>query len=257
VKRLGYIPSLDGLRGIAIILVMLSHTPFGLFRTSGLGVDVFFALSGFLITTLIVQEYDRTNSVNLVAFYKRRALRLLPCLYAVLAVVVAICFLAPSVMPPGTVEQAVTASVYVANWHLALAPFFLGTPLAHTWSLAVEDQFYIIWAPLLVLALVKRMDRKLMIALVATAAFISALLCAIMINQPDGYDRAYFGTDSRSHALLIGCVAGLIFTASNIQIPKRLLWLAVVPGPPFWYGSLLNRLSSRRCPSPIRCRAGL
>lgn len=144
---LGYRPSLDGLRGFAVLIVMGSHFDVPLlWNGGGVGVGIFFALSGFLITSLLLEERARTGRIDLVAFYKRRARRLLPALYAVVVFWLA----ASSVLGalPTQWLGIVTASTYVTNWALQ---FGVETgAMHHTWSLAVEEQFYAVW-PLVVL----------------------------------------------------------------------------------------------------------
>src|SRR5262245_51790762 len=147
----GYHPALDGLRGVAILAVMIYHS--GLGRGGYLGVDVFFALSGFLITTLLCDEYAATGTIAFRKFYARRALRLLPALVVFVAVWLAVLY--------ATLEPRFWAFVtgfglavlfYVANW-VGIWVLPLGV-FGHTWSLAIEEQFYVLW-PLVILAVVR------------------------------------------------------------------------------------------------------
>ena len=135
------IPSLDGLRGISIILVMLCHCRIygGLFLGGFIGVDIFFVISGFLITSILLKEWDDNNCIDLRSFYIRRAFRLLPALFAMLAVYITIGF-AFSTYPMGFVKDALSAMSYVSNWlHVYHTEHDF---LEHAWSLSVEEQFY-------------------------------------------------------------------------------------------------------------------
>lgn len=142
-KANGHNPALDGLRGVAILMVMLFH--FGMpGATAGfLGVTVFFTLSGFLITGLLANEWDRTNNVSLRRFYTRRALRLLP----------ALCFLLIVWSPFRSPIEIAAAASYFTNWIISynLVSSLEFGPFGHLWSLAVEEQFYLIW-PIVLLA---------------------------------------------------------------------------------------------------------
>jgi peptidoglycan/LPS O-acetylase OafA/YrhL len=156
--RLSWMPALDGLRGIAVIAVMMFHTPGRAWLPGGsLGVDLFFVLSGFLITTLLLQEHVATGRISLRGFYVRRARRLLPAVVALLAIYAVVVTLAPGDFTgnPQAGQVAVTyvaVATYILNVtqmaHLAVAP-----GLSHLWSLSVEEQFYLVWPALLVLCL--------------------------------------------------------------------------------------------------------
>ena len=170
----GYVPALDGIRGIAIICVMIMHSGFKLFKGGFIGVDIFFVLSGFLITYLLVREYDRHDEqVNLKAFYARRALRLGPALILMLIgnSLWGIFFFTPA-ESMSNLEDALIALFYMANWARAFeihAPRFLG----HTWSLSIEEQFYILW-PMIFLLLMRCIRSRALVAAVVLAGAIAA-----------------------------------------------------------------------------------
>src|SRR5882672_8926270 len=149
--RLGYRPSLDGVRAIAILAVLACHCEW--LQSGYLGVDVFFALSGFLITSLLLEEYTATGTITLRWFYARRALRLLPALLGLLVVGTSvILFTVPAEYGPLALHEAAAVLFYVANW-----AWLIGLPLGlygHTWSLAIEEQFYMLW-PLALLGLLR------------------------------------------------------------------------------------------------------
>jgi peptidoglycan/LPS O-acetylase OafA/YrhL len=173
-----YQPALDGVRGVAIVLVVLFHYPWGVTDARAffgnnpvhggfLGVDAFFVLSGFLITTLLLQEHAKSGGVNLRRFYARRAFRLVPALVVLLVIAVFLHFL----LPAGDVNRPETSGLlgmlfYVANWVSIYRPKALGIT-ADTWSLAIEEQFYLLWPIVLVLMLRRRL-RTATIAVVTT-----------------------------------------------------------------------------------------
>ncbi len=151
-NTLGYVPALDGLRAIAVTMVMLLHAHFQLGKNGSLGVDVFFALSGFLITTLLLQEYQRDGDIGLGKFYIRRTVRLFPALYGMLVVVLLYgLFFKIGTEQTIITKEVVASGLYVNN--IAWVWGFDAKLLGHTWSLAVEEQFYLVWPWVLLLTL--------------------------------------------------------------------------------------------------------
>lgn len=213
--RLGYHASLDGLRAIAVLLVAGFHFAYPGFHGGFLGVDIFFVLSGFLITRLLLDEHAATATLRLGRFYGRRALRLLPAFILLLAVCGAF-------VPPMWVVAAIS---YVGNWFLALHRLPV-SPISHTWSLAIEEQFYLVW-PLLLLAMLRaRMSRE-RIAMVAIALAGASLLQKVVLcidHDPGTWMRIYFATDTRADALLIGCAFALL----SPRIPGAVAAVAAV-----------------------------
>lgn len=199
-KRLGYVPALDGIRGVAILLVLFAHLDAHSVAGAGgaTGVTVFFALSGFLITWLLCEELAAHGRVSLHSFYRRRALRLLPTLTVMLATVAVISIWDHGLVRP---EELAAALFYAENWwRVAGHP---DSSLSHTWSLSVEEQFYLVW-PILLLAL--RRHRRLLFTLLAVAIYAGAVEAVSGRLSPM---HLAFGTDTRGNALLIGCVAAL------------------------------------------------
>ena len=193
--RLGRRPALDGLRGVAVLLVMAHHAEIPGFRQGGgTGVTLFFVLSGFLITALLVEEQRTAGRVDLRAFCTRRAVRLLPALVAFLVVMLA--------LGMTTGRDAGLTLVYAGNW-LRAGGDNLGY-LGHTWSLAVEEQFYLVWPAAFVL-LARRPRWLLGFAL--AGAVVSAVARQLLWGH--GLDRIYFGSDTRADAVLLGCALGL------------------------------------------------
>jgi len=222
-----YRPALDGLRALAVAAVMLFHGGVGVLRGGFLGVDAFFVLSGYLITSLLLAERAETGRIRLGAFWGRRARRLLPALLVVLvAVAVAGRYLLPDVEVRLLRGDAFAALFYVANWRMIYrgSDYFTQTaapsPLQHTWSLGIEEQFYWLW-PLIVLVLLAFAARRVLFAVCATGVVASALAAAALY-QPDNVNRAYFGTDTRAQALLIGCAL------ATIPLTRGRRWLAVL-----------------------------
>jgi peptidoglycan/LPS O-acetylase OafA/YrhL len=206
--RLGYQPSLDGFRGVSILAVMLYHT--GILTGGFLGVDMFFVLSGFLITSLLLEELATTGRVSFRAFYVRRALRLLPALAPVVVIAGgAMIAWDPSLAAVGFVLSVV---FYTANWAIVY-----GLPqglLGHAWSLAIEEQFYAIWPPLL-LVLARVIRRRWMLLLVMIAAVALAVAYRAIMTTPAGMGRIYVGLDTHADPVLIGCALG-VFCASPL-----------------------------------------
>lgn len=207
--RLGYRPALDGIRALAVAAVFAYHANVHWARAGFLGVDVFFVLSGFLITSLLLTERRREGRIDLVRFWGRRARRLLPAVVVLLAAVAV-------AMPVLAADQAyrlrgdlIAALGYVSNWRLVFGheSYFqaAGRPplLQHLWSLAVEEQFYLLWPPVLVLALRKRPYRSVLKPILIAAAA-SAALMALLFHPFTDPSRVYYGTDTRAFALLIG-----------------------------------------------------
>ena len=230
--KLGRRPPLDGLRAIAILGVIGFH--YGPTKIAGgyLGVDVFFVLSGFLITSLLVQERENKGGISLPAFYLRRARRLLPALGIMLVAVAVYGAIYPHRPESAHLWRDIAAAVfYVANWVHGVGHTLETGLLAHTWSLSVEEQFYLIWPAVLVLLLARKASRRtiaIVLGVGIVASFVDAnLLYHAGVNPP----RLAYGLDTRGIGLLIGCLLGL---AVGWQvIPERVRrWAVFTP----WIG---------------------
>ena len=221
-----YLPGLDGLRALAITGVIAYHLGYGWASGGYLGVDLFFVLSGFLITTLLVEEWLADRAVRLARFWGRRARRLLPALLLMVAAVVVFVSTQSSGLPidwGGLRAQALATVGYVANWQLLFAhqsyysQFAVESPLKHTWSLAIEEQFYLVW-PLVILAMMSLASkmrrptqwRSLGLALTIGGAVVSAGWMADLWLHGAGIDRVYYGTDTRAFDLLAGAALAMI-----------------------------------------------
>jgi peptidoglycan/LPS O-acetylase OafA/YrhL len=212
--RLGYHPALDGIRAVSILAVMLYHS--GLIRGGFLGVDVFFTLSGFLITTLLIEEHAAAGRIGLRDFYCRRALRLLPALVPVVIVsgVAMIATAGPSRVV-GISLFVLAVIFYVANW-AAIAGLPQGM-LGHAWSLSIEEQFYLVWPPVLALLLRRVRARWLLVAGLLLATLGSILLRYHLAVSGATGRRFYLGTDAHADPILIGCATACLVSWGYIR----------------------------------------
>jgi peptidoglycan/LPS O-acetylase OafA/YrhL len=207
----GHVPALDGLRGAAVVAVLLYH---GGHLTGGyLGVDLFFVLSGYLITSLLLAEHRTNGSIDLGAFWARRARRLLPAVLVLLAGIAVYAWVVARPIDLGQIRADGLATLfYAANWHaiarggsywdISLAP----SPLQHTWSLAIEEQFYLLW-PLVVVGLARRSGALLERSVGRLAIGLSAVSVGLFVGlhlHGSSDTRVYEGTDTRAAALLLG-----------------------------------------------------
>jgi peptidoglycan/LPS O-acetylase OafA/YrhL len=214
--ELGHRPPLDGLRGCAIVAVLLFHAGLGL-PGGFLGVEIFFVISGFMITSVLLEEVRGAGRVSLPMFYARRALRLLPTLIVVLAAVALYAALFPGrPSARGLGRDGVGALFYYANWifaHTGIA----GHLLVHTWSLSVEEQFYLLWPPLLAFLIVRGAGSRVLLTVTLCGIVVSAAERLLWFGHVRP-DRLYFGTDTRIDGILIGCALAVIAYAG--WLPK-------------------------------------
>lgn len=216
--RLPYLPALDGLRALAIGAVLLYHADLDSVPGGFLGVEVFFVISGYLITSLLLSEWQRAGRIDVAAFWLRRARRLLPALYVLLASVLAFTVLFLPEEVAGLRNDALAAAGYATNWYLIVQQksYFetVGRPplLQHLWSLAVEEQFYLLWPPLLLLGL--RAGRKPLLAGLLLGALASAGLMAAGFQPDTDPSRLYYATDTRAAGLLLGAALACLLPPS-------------------------------------------
>lgn len=216
VLRLPYVPALDGIRALAVLAVLLYHAGYRWIPGGFLGVEIFFVLSGYLITSLLLVEWRGTGQIDLKTFWLRRARRLLPALYLLL-----VATLAYAVFKlPGEVAQlradAAAAFFYVTNWWLIFdhTSYFvaMGRPslFQHLWSLAVEEQFYLIWPPLFALGIARIRERRLLLGVVL-GVIASTTLMALLYQPAVDPSRLYYGTDTRAAELLAGVALAFVW----------------------------------------------
>jgi len=221
-----YMPGLDGLRALAVLAVVAYHEQLGWAPGGLLGVGVFFTLSGYLITDLLLAQWNDRGRLDLRDFWLRRARRLLPALFVMLAVVTAWVTIADRVRLAGLRGAVAAAASYSSNWFLIassgsyFARFAPPAPLDHLWSLAVEEQFYLIWPWLLLLGLAclrtRRASAVRMLALPALALTgVSAVVMLLLYHPGMDPTRVYEGTDTRACGLLIGAALAMVWPSSR------------------------------------------
>jgi peptidoglycan/LPS O-acetylase OafA/YrhL len=204
-KATGRWPALDGLRAVAVAAVVGFH--FGIVPPGWVGVDIFFVISGFLITTLLLEESQRLGRISLRRFWARRALRLGPALLCAIAFALTLSLLCASAARHDTVTGLPWVLLYSGNWVRALGPGTLGL-LGHTWSLAIEEQFYFLW-PLVCIALVARARNLARAAVVVSGLALADAVYLMFAMQHWGSMRAYYGTDTHAIGLLAGSALAL------------------------------------------------
>ncbi len=228
-----YMPGLDGLRAFAVLAVILYHlntdwAPGGL-----LGVGIFFVLSGYLITDILAGQWERNRSFDMVDFWKRRARRLLPAMYAMIVIVALWCLIGDHGRLAALQGDIPAALLYVSNWWFIFhkvsyfESFGPASPLGHLWSLAVEEQFYLLWPFVLMLGLKFLPKRGNLAGWILSLSLISALLMAVLYVPGSDPSRVYYGTDTRIFALLIGSALAIVWPSvklkANVSAPAQTL----------------------------------
>ncbi len=248
-----YIPSLDGIRAIAFLIVFLSHAGFGKFVPGGFGVTIFFFLSGYLITTMLRREHERSNKIDFKKFYMRRVLRIWPPFYIVLLLAVAVSWLVGIYSEPefsgNYLEAFLTQFFHYSNYYnIEYGNQFMALGTEVYWSLAVEEHFYLLF-PLLYVLLRKLGVGSSKQATIFWSICLLVLLwrCLLVFTMGADYDRIFFATDTRVDSILFGCalaVAGNPALDQDKQISERNLKYILLPlGCALLLGSLLVRAS--------------
>ena len=204
-RSTGRWPALDGLRAVAVAAVVGFH--YGIVPPGWVGVDIFFVISGFLITTLLLEESRRLGRISLRRFWARRALRLGPALLCAIAFALTLSLLCTSAARHDTVTGLPWVLLYSGNWVRAIGPHTLGL-LGHTWSLAIEEQFYFFW-PLVCVALVARARDLTKAAVVVSGLALADAVYLMFAMKHWGSMRAYYGTDTHAIGLLAGSALAL------------------------------------------------
>lgn len=218
-----YIHSLDGLRALAVFAVIFYHLGFGWASGGFLGVCVFFVLSGYLITDLLVSEKERKGTIDLKNFWYRRARRLLPAMFTLLIVISCWVILFDRHFLVTLKGDIIAAALYFSNWwyifhHVSYFESF-GSPslLTHFWSLAVEEQFYLLW-PLFIVVGLKFLSKRSVLWITLLAAVISGLAMAFLYQPGMDPSRVYYGTDTRAFSLLIGSALALCWPSQKLAV---------------------------------------
>ncbi len=248
--RLTHVRSLDGLRGVAVLAVVFYHFAPDVMPGGFLGVDLFFVLSGFLITSLLVNEWGGTARISLSSFWTRRARRLVPALFLVLVAVGIYALLVPDQVDGQRFSvDGLSALGYVANWRFissgqSYIDQFLShtpSPLRHTWSLAIEEQFYLVWPVVVVLVglVVKRLTgdpgrrarrlRRTLLTMCLVLGAASLLRMHALHDAGEDLNRVYYGTDSRAFVILFGAALGAL-TAGVPTVARAFRRFVVVVG---------------------------
>jgi len=241
-----YLPSLDGLRAVAMLGILVYHLNPAWLPGGYLAVDLFFVLSGFLITSLLLEEWARKGRMKLSLFWARRARRLLPALFLALLLLILFIVLDGRYGPsgssalidlPGLRGDGLATLFYFANWHFIFsgqsyfgAHFATQSPLLHTWTLAIEEQFYLVWPPILLglLYFGRRHWRRLGLGFAVVGAVGSAVLMAVLYHSGHGVTRVYFGTDTRAFDLLAGIAVAMVAAARPQPVLRRRHLLHVI-----------------------------
>ncbi len=215
-------PGIDALRAIAVLAVFFYHTGAGWMPGGFLGVDVFFVISGYLITALLLSEIHERDHISVIAFWLRRARRLLPAV----AVMIAVTLVVAALVIPSDIaslrSDALSSLFYVNNWHLIFThqSYFqeFGQPslFRHLWSLSVEEQFYLFW-PLLFAAGIALFGRRRLLLGVLAGVFLSTVLMIVLFNPEGSTDRVFYGTDTRAVGLLVGVALAMIWHPSDLR----------------------------------------
>jgi peptidoglycan/LPS O-acetylase OafA/YrhL len=225
-----YMPGLDGLRAIAVLAVILFHLGVDWAPGGMLGVGVFFTLSGYLISDILLKQLNDRGRIKLTAFWLARARRLLPALFVMLAIVVAWVTIFGPAQPDQFRRGVVAAVFYVNNWEQIFADvsyfarFEAEGPLDHLWSLSVEEQFYIVWPFLLLLGVKLVRERPLpsgvrprLALLTLAGALASSILMAALYQPSLDPSRIYFGTDTRAGGLLFGAALAMVWPSRKLS----------------------------------------
>ena len=221
-KKSRYIPALDGLRALAVLGVIAYHMGMAWMPGGLLGVTVFFVLSGYLITSLLLIEWDSTGTINLPQFWLRRVKRLFPAIAFVIICTAVLCTLFDHSLLTKLREDMWAALCWVTNWWYILrdVSYFdaLGapSPVTHFWSLAIEEQFYVVWPVVLILAHKFGVKRSHMRNATFVLALASALEMALLFNPDADPSRVYYGTDTRAFSLLIGAWLAFVWPSNQL-----------------------------------------
>ena len=238
-----YLPSIDSLRALAVLAVIIYHVDVNYLPGGFLGVDLFFVLSGYLISSLIIKEYRKTGSLNLYNFYIRRARRLLPAVYFMITIGLVVMVLFNEVLLRKSHLDAIFGYIYSSNWWYIFHKldyfdsFGAQSPFKHLWSLAIEEQFYMIF-PLLFLLINRKKKSKdgtyklnKNFLYVVLGLILVSLIAHILLFDINNISRIYFGTDTRAFSLLVGVVGAILYPMEKLHAkvtPQQNIMYSVV-----------------------------
>lgn len=238
-----YLPSIDSLRALAVLAVIIYHVDVNYLPGGFLGVDLFFVLSGYLISSLIIKEYRKTGSLNLYNFYIRRARRLLPAVYFMITIGLVVMVLFNEVLLRKSHLDAIFGYIYSSNWWYIFHKldyfdsFGAQSPFKHLWSLAIEEQFYMIF-PLLFLLINRKKKSKdgtyklnKNFLYVVLGLILVSLIAHILLFDINNISRIYFGTDTRAFSLLVGVVGAILYPMEKLhakETPQQNIMYSVV-----------------------------
>lgn len=224
-----YLPSIDSLRALAVLAVIIYHVDVNYLPGGFLGVDLFFVLSGYLISSLIIKEYKKTGSLNLYNFYIRRARRLLPAVYFMITVVLVVMVMFNGVLLKKSHLDAIFGYIYSSNWWYIFHKldyfdsFGSQSPFKHLWSLAIEEQFYMIFPLLFLLVNGKKKTKDGSYKLnrnflyIILGVILVSLIAHIILFDINNISRIYFGTDTRAFSLLVGVVGAILYPMDKLN----------------------------------------
>ena len=228
-----YLPSIDSLRALAVLAVIIYHVDVNYLPGGFLGVDLFFVLSGYLISSLIIKEFRKTGTVNLYNFYIRRARRLLPAVYFMITVGLVVMVLFNEVLLRKSHLDAIFGYIYSSNWWYIFHKldyfdsFGAQSPFKHLWSLAIEEQFYMIFPLLFLLVNGKKKSKDGTYKLnknflyVVLGLILVSLIAHILLFDINNISRIYFGTDTRAFSLLVGVVGAILYPMERLHSKVR------------------------------------
>lgn len=216
-----YLPGLDGIRAIAVIAIIIFHLNPKWLPGGFLGVDTFFVISGYLIAMLLINEYEKTGTINILQFWIRRMKRLFPpVLFMILIVIQYIIFFDQSLLYQ-LKKDVIAALLYISNWWyifdgLSYFESFEARPLEHLWSLAIEEQFYLLF-PLILILMLNKWSKKNILLLFFVVSILSAILMSTLYDPAANVSRIYFGTETRLQTLLLGVMCAFIWPAFKLK----------------------------------------
>ena len=238
-----YLPSIDSLRALAVLAVIIYHVDVNYLPGGFLGVDLFFVLSGYLISSLIIKEFRKTGTVNLYNFYIRRARRLLPAVYFMITIGLVVMVLFNEVLLRKSHLDAIFGYIYSSNWWYIFHKldyfdsFGAQSPFKHLWSLAIEEQFYMIFPLLFLLVNGKKKSKDGTYKLnknflyVVLGLILVSLIAHILLFDINNISRIYFGTDTRAFSLLVGVVGAILYPMERLHskvTPQQNMMYSVV-----------------------------